>query len=287
MFPYLITKVMYCIHAQCSPVNYPHRYNTYPHTSYILLDSKILHYMSAVCNCNNINHTTFNAYVCLPSSLPLPHPVYTPTNIRRGKLKLQRRKCRERKTPSCGILTPWWLPHLVSCATMTALLGVSVFVGARLCVFCIYFSVYFTVWFCIWRMCMHCLGAYCIYLHLHMCMGFCAYAFSCVWIHLEQHNNGSVCLHWQSHAVYPGDAALFSWGHCDFFTRGSQTGSVPNNTHSHLHNPSIPKGRRGRETERQAQGETARERGVDEKRRIERRRKSKKDDGERGREEMD
>ena len=42
-----------------------------------------------------------------------------------------------------------------------------------------------------------------------------------------------------------------------FFTRGSQTGPVPNNTHSHLHNPSIPKGRRGRErqTDRQTEGE--------------------------------
>lgn len=50
------------------------------------------------------------------------------------------------------------------------------------------------------------------------------------------------------------------------FTRGSQTGPVPNNTHSHLHNPSIPKGKRGGEAECQAEGEKRQERGGNEKR---------------------
>lgn len=59
-----------------------------------------------------------------------------------------------------------------------------------------------------------------------------------------------------------------------FLTRGSQTGPVPNNTHSHLHNPSIPKGRRGRQTDRAS--EAARKREAEEKRKMKRRRKIEK-----------
>ena len=61
-----------------------------------------------------------------------------------------------------------------------------------------------------------------------------------------------------------------------FLTRGSQTGPVPNNTHSHLHNPSVPKGRRGRETEHLRRQEKEKNREGDEKKRMERERKRRK-----------
>lgn len=70
-----------------------------------------------------------------------------------------------------------------------------------------------------------------------------------------------------------------------FFTRGSQTGPVPNNTHSHLHNPSVPEGRRGRETEHLRQQEREKKQGGSRKEEKGEREKGeeiyrKKDDGE-------
>ena len=76
------------------------------------------------------------------------------------------------------------------------------------------------------------------------------------------------CLSWWCSSLHLGAMRLFF-----FLTRGSQTGPVPNNTHSHLHNPSVPKGRRGRETEHLRRQEKEKNREGDEKKRMERERK--------------